>query len=192
MLNYLILIVGWTIYFFLHSALASEEIKDQLIKLFKSNPRIYRLFYSLISTIGLVLLFLFLMTAPSIRLFETGGWGRYLGMVLATWGVIIMTIAFRKFSMGEFLGIKKDTSDDQLITSGLHGRIRHPLYSGVILLFAGMFLFIPTDLVAITCVIVYLYLPIGIRLEESKLINKFGQEYREYKKNTPSLIPKLW
>jgi protein-S-isoprenylcysteine O-methyltransferase Ste14 len=34
-----------------------------------------------------------------------------------------------------------------------------------------------------------LYLVVGARLEERKLILEFGQTYREYQKQTPMLIP---
>jgi methanethiol S-methyltransferase len=39
--------------------------------------------------------------------------------------------------------------------------------------------------------ITFLYLPIGIHLEEGKLIAVFGEEYRKYREEVPALIPKL-
>lgn len=192
MINYLILIVVWVIYYFLHSVLASNEVKEQLTYLLNGSKRMYRLLYSFMSIVGLTLIGLFIMVAPSERLFETGGWGRYSGMVLASWGVIIMTIAFREFSMLEFLGVRDDQSDRKLVKEGIHGRIRHPLYAGTILILLGMFLFIPTDMVGITCLITFIYIPVGIKLEEDKLLKKFGEEYRQYKASTAAILPGIW
>ena len=39
--------------------------------------------------------------------------------------------------------------------------------------------------------ITLVYLPIGIRLEEHKLIAQFGEEYRRYRREVPALFPKL-
>ena len=39
--------------------------------------------------------------------------------------------------------------------------------------------------------ITFVYLPIGIALEERKLIAAFGEEYRRYRREVPALIPHL-
>lgn len=179
------------IYFFLHSALATEEVKESLQPLFGNSKRKYRLFYSFISTIGLLLIGFLLMTTPSIYFIEGSGWNRYIGLVLSTWGILLLSSAFKSFSTSQFLGLKEDQSDKELITTGLHGRIRHPLYAATILITLGALIFIPSDIMLVSALMIFLYLPIGIYLEEQKLKKLFGDSYIDYKKKTPAILPRF-
>jgi len=78
-----------------------------------------------------------------------------------------------------------------LKTTGIQAKIRHPLYSGTLLIFIGYFIFNPQLTNLIMLLSLFIYLPVGIRLEEKKLIDTFGEDYLRYKEKTPSLIPKL-
>jgi protein-S-isoprenylcysteine O-methyltransferase Ste14 len=191
-LDYFLLFFAWVLYFFLHSGLASKEIKEILIRKVFRQQQYYRLFYSFVSLLGLFLIFFLLMIIPAQDLFDrTQGWNRFIGLMLATWGTIIAVLGFKPYSLAEFLGLKKDTADHQLNTAGLNAKMRHPLYSGLILIVVGLFFFIPTDLVLISAISILVYLPVGIKLEERKLVETFGDEYLEYKKRVPALFPKL-
>jgi len=183
------LFVGWLIYFVLHSGLALTAVKQLAQRILGTGYRFYRLGYSIISTVGLIAL-LFVngeVTAPYF--FEPLGLLRYVSFVCTAFGVIILQVAFKQYRLRAFLGLIPEVHG--LRRSGILAWIRHPIYSGLILIVAGFFLFIPNLPTLISCAFMLGYLPIGMWLEERKLIAEYGQAYRDYQKEVPALIPRL-
>ena len=116
---------------------------------------------------------------------------RYLALFLAVVGVIVIRQAFRAYSLSEFLGLQKELNR-KLVREGILRYIRHPLYTGTILIVLGLFMYSPTYATLTTLLCVIIYLIVGISLEEKKLINIYGDEYRIYKRDVPALIPRFW
>jgi len=113
--------------------------------------------------------------------------------MLAAFGTIILVKSFKNFSGKRFAGLTPHDDleiKEELIQTGIHGYIRHPIYAGLILIFTGYFLFSPTLASLIHVGMLMLYLPIGIYLEEKKLLAIFGQAYKNYQSNVPALIPR--
>jgi len=190
MADYGLLVLGWIIYFAIHSVLAADSIKDIFRNILHGKFRFYRIFYSLISTAGLLgLLFLNAMISGELLL-NPQGLVRYLSLMLATLGVIIVTRAFKEHDAASFIGIRQE--EMKFSRSGILNHMRHPIYSGTILIVIGFFLFTPTTATLISTVCIFVYLPIGIYLEEKKLIHLFGDQYLRYKREVPSLIPKFF
>ncbi|REE05892.1 methyltransferase family protein [Marinoscillum furvescens] len=184
-MHYLILIIGaWAGYLLLHSLLAADRIKAAV----PLNAQVYRLFYSLVSVAGLLGLLYLMALAPAKLLFTPPGWMRYGAMIFASWGVIIVMVSFRHLSMLSFLGLKKEPATG-LVREGIHGYVRHPIYSGTILVLIGMVGYHPTDVNVATVLTVFAYLPLGIRWEEQKLLKQYGQAYEQYKKEVPAIVP---
>ncbi len=77
-----------------------------------------------------------------------------------------------------------------LIRKGTHAYVRHPIYSGIILIVIGMALYTPTDIVVLSVVCILAYLPAGIYFEEQKLIAEFGDDYLTYRREVPAIFPK--
>lgn len=84
---------------------------------------------------------------------------------------------------------------NSLCTSGPYSRTRNPLYignisiySGVVLVSGGIYLFYLLLVVVIYFIFQYSMI---ISLEEEKLESLFGQNYLEYKENVPRLIPMI-
>lgn len=188
-MKYLILIALWLLYFTLHSVLASSKVKFFFEKFLKNGFRFYRIIYSLISTVGLFLLLLFNASIPSKSLFASTGLVRYLSLMVSTFGVIVISRAFREYRFSSFVGLKQETGE--FSQTGILQHVRHPIYSGTILIVIGFFLFNPSmaTLISVSCVLVYL--PVGIYLEERKLIKQFGDQYVSYKKEVPSIFPRF-
>ncbi|MBX2961506.1 MAG: isoprenylcysteine carboxylmethyltransferase family protein [Cyclobacteriaceae bacterium] len=188
--QYLILIAGWIIYFFIHSLLASDRIKEYFTSLLGKLSAYYRLLYNVLATGGLLFLLFLNASIPSSYILQPTTWTRYFSLMLATVGIFILKAAFKQYSLGEFLGFRMDERES-FKTEGILVYIRHPLYSATVLITIGFWLFIPdvTTLISVGCI--FLYLAIGIPLEERKLIKRFGDAYREYRNNVPSFIPKL-
>lgn len=189
MLDYIILFLAWITFFFLHSLLASRGSKATFIQPGYLSKQQYRLIYSLISSLGLIAVLSIQLYLSSKTLIEPTPWLQFGGLVIATFGILILKRSFQFISIKGFLGIKEEESHE-LIVKGLHAKVRHPIYLGTILLILGAVCFVPTDLMVISALANFCYLPIGILLEEDKLVKQYGTDYLTYRKRTPSVFPK--
>ncbi len=187
-LDHTILLLGWGVFYALHSALLLPKVRDSV----GVTPRTYRILYNLISliTLGLVLVIGAVISSPLVMV--PGPIHFYVGLMMATMGIFIIKRAFRNYSTGVFLGLKPEKDQEQLVTEGLQKKVRHPLYSGTILIFLGYFIYNPLLSSFVTLLALLIYLPIGIRLEEKKLITRFGQVYIDYKKEVPAIFPSIF
>ena len=94
------------------------------------------------------------------------------------------------------------SNKDAFIRGGLWGRSRHPNYFGEITLWTGISIMSISSFVGwnylalISPAFVYVLLVhiSGVRMLEARGEKKWGstEEYKEYKKNTPKLIPKIF
>lgn len=185
------LVLGWFIYFFLHSLLASKKAKQVAKGLMGATFKYYRLLYVLISVVGLLAILYLNANINSSDYFNSHGPIRYLSLMFAAFGVIVIKVSFRSYLFSSFIGITEENLNDLKIT-GLLGSIRHPIYSGTILIVIGYFLFSPNFPTLVSTICVFAYLPIGIYLEEKKLIGIFGDRYLKYRKEVPALFPRLF
>ena len=105
-----------------------------------------------------------------------------------------MIICIRKYFY-ELSGIQalqnKPVESPGLQQKGLHKYVRHPLYFGTLLFVWGLFLLMPSISNLIADVVLTVYVLIGIRLEEQKLLLEYGEQYEQYSKKVPKLIPKF-
>jgi methanethiol S-methyltransferase len=182
-----ILALGWIFYFVIHSVLASVSVKDYFAKKLGNGFKYYRVTYSIISTVGLILLVTLNAIIPADYFFERTSVMRYISLMLATFGVMTIQLAFRQYPLKSFLGFREEKNE--LKIEGILKVIRHPIYSGIYLVTVGFFLFVPNLPTLISCLCIFIYLPIGIYLEERKLIKFYRAEYEKYKKEVPGLIP---
>lgn len=185
-LDHTVLFMSWMVFYALHSLFASDKVKQKL----GFSPRAHRLVYNFIAliTFGAVLLIGAIIYSPLLIL--PGSFTFYAGLMIAAFGVFVVKRAFRNYSTMAFLGFKKEDSSG-LKTSGIQSKVRHPLYSGTLLVFLGYFIHNPLLSSFITLLALVVYLPFGIFLEERKLIKQFGQEYLDYKANVPAILPKI-
>jgi len=96
---------------------------------------------------------------------------------------------FSKFENFEcpYSSEKRTTGTQTLVTSGLFRFCRHPLYLFTLL----AWIITPVMSLDRLAFIIYtcLYASIGIRFEERKLIQIFGQAYIDYQQRVPAIIP---
>ena len=82
-----------------------------------------------------------------------------------------------------------------LCSSGPYAHSRNPLYVGNMLMYIGIVLIagVPNGffMVMVTTVFFLIQYTLIISLEEETLDTLFGNEYMEYKKNVPPIIPRL-
>jgi protein-S-isoprenylcysteine O-methyltransferase Ste14 len=84
------------------------------------------------------------------------------------------------------LGMEKTS---RLVTSGLYGYIRHPLYSSLLFLGWGMFFKSPSWLDAGLVLLTTLFLALTARAEEGENIEYFGEPYALYMRRTKMFVP---
>ncbi|MDX1627591.1 MAG: isoprenylcysteine carboxylmethyltransferase family protein [Fulvivirga sp.] len=187
--NYMYLAGGWILYLALHSFMASISVK----MFFKQNGlkgRSYRIFYNVIAITGLLVLLLYNSTFGHQRVLPNNEVLKIMALCLGGIGVLILHATFKQYSFKGFLGVKKEISDI-LSTKGILQYVRHPIYLATILMLMGFFLFDPRYPTMVSIICIYLYLPVGIWLEEKKLLDQFGDQYRRYKKDVPAIIPDI-
>ena len=90
-------------------------------------------------------------------------------------------------------GVLHIEDDHRLITTGVFGYIRHPVYAGGILGLVGIYMAFRSVIMLILVSTLY-FIVIRHRLlfEEEMLVEEFSDEYREYMKRTKRLIPLLY
>lgn len=189
--SYILLAFFWLVYFGLHSLLARTWVKQQIRQHLPALYKHYRLLYNLLAIAGLALIFYYSLLISSARWFAPSVEVRFAALALASWGVIIIRLCFKEYSLKEFLLGRVAGKSEKLKTAGMLQYVRHPMYAGTLLLLAGFWLYVPTTANGVTVVVAGLYILVGIRLEERSLIREYGAEYLEYKKRVPMMIPFL-
>lgn len=185
------MVLSWTAFYLLHSALASSKIKRFSKAKWPRFHKNYRLFYTLLSSLLLLGIFAQALFLPAQVLFQTMGILSYLGYMIATLGVVVFSRAMKEIRVWDFLTVEeKDT--EELIVGGIYQRIRHPFYLALLLIFGGYFLVAGTlgALLHFSCLV--LYLPFGIYFEEKNLLRQFGEKYQAYREAVPALFPRLF
>ena len=83
--------------------------------------------------------------------------------------------------------------EDRLATEGVYAKFRHPQYTGLFLIIFGEGIVHWPTIVSVVAfpVIVGAYVLLA-RREERHMLDKFGDEYREYQRLVPMFIPSFW
>ena len=81
--------------------------------------------------------------------------------------------------------------DHALIRTGPYRYVRHPIYTGIILAFFGMALFIGEWRALLGTACVFLSFLIKSRAEEVQMVKLFPQ-YGEYRRETAALVPMIY
>jgi protein-S-isoprenylcysteine O-methyltransferase Ste14 len=82
-------------------------------------------------------------------------------------------------------------TEHQLVTSGPYRWVRHPLYTVGSSLFIAFGLMADNWFIAGLGILAFILMAVRTPKEEANLIEKFGDEYREYMKRTGRFFPKF-
>jgi protein-S-isoprenylcysteine O-methyltransferase Ste14 len=196
--KYIILSLVWIGYLALHSTMISITVINFLKNRLLNNYRFYRLFYNTVAVATLIPVILYSVKIQDQMFYIWDGYLYYIKWFVRTVGLLLFVAGIRHYSMLQFLGIKQITDGSkhnlmnlsgELDATGILGMLRHPFYSGVILLFWARDLD-NTRLIINTIVTVYVI--IGTLLEERKLIIEFDEKYREYQQKVSMFVPWKW
>ncbi len=197
-INYMVLALLAIVWCAMHSWLISASLTTYLKQKLGSHYRFYRLFFNgfALVTFAVVIWYRYLIKGDIV--FDWQGNLRIIQAIMIILGIILFLLGTQKYDARRFFGLsqlKEDiskqglTRSGELDTSGVLGIMRHPWYASLLLLIWAL----PLDLAGLVLNIVFtLYLIIGVRLEEKKLVNEFGEAYRSYQHKVSMLIPIKW
>ena len=81
----------------------------------------------------------------------------------------------------------------RLITRGVYHRIRHPMYSALVLYSLGHALVIPNWVAGPSNLVAFAVLfTLRVHAEEQMMSDTFGDEYATYAARTKRLVPRIW
>ena len=107
-------------------------------------------------------------------------------------GIVFMLIGFITFLIPAFT-IDKYFYEGKLCTKGVYAYLRHPIYAAWISFIVPGFVVLIGSILGITIpIFMYIIFHALIPVEEKYLIDKFGDEYREYQSKVWAVFPKLW
>ncbi len=192
-----LLALAWAAYGAVHSALVSPAVTRWLKARLGGAWRFYRLFFNAFALVTLIPLVLYsrsLVGPPLLR------WqGLLLGVRygLVACGVLLFLAGGRHYSLRQFIGISQlrgaragGLADGGGIDStGVLGLVRHPWYTGLVLLLWAR------DLDAVSLVVnavLTAYVVVGTILEERKLVDEFGDGYARYREQVSMFLPLKW
>lgn len=188
-----LLFLSWITYGAVHSFMASTAFKELMLKVLGKNFRFYRLIYNILAFALLLPVLTVQFSTEKIALWQVSVYQGVMGKFISVLGTIIIAIALKGYDLAEFSGIdlNKKESIQELKTDGLLQYVRHPIYSGILLLVWGLFVADASTRSLCGAVAVTIYLLIGIYFEEKKLVLAFGEAYKKYQKAVPMLLPFL-
>jgi protein-S-isoprenylcysteine O-methyltransferase Ste14 len=126
----------------------------------------------------------------SIRL----GWlNQALGSALSVGGFALVIWSVRiQYTLGKGTPAPK-VATQRLVTQGPYAYTRNPMTLGALLMYLGIGVWmgsgvvIALTLIVISALLTYIYIN-----ETRELAERFGEEYLEYRKRTPFLVPRCW
>jgi protein-S-isoprenylcysteine O-methyltransferase Ste14 len=111
-----------------------------------------------------------------------------IGLVFCILGAIIACWSRYKLGRNWSLSVQKK-ENHELIHSGIYKIVRHPIYTGLLLLFIGNTIIVGDYRGIIAVLIVFISFWLKLTKEEKLLTESFGSQYIEYRKKTKALIP---
>jgi protein-S-isoprenylcysteine O-methyltransferase Ste14 len=126
------------------------------------------------------------LNTPAVGFFTAAGlvviWA---GLIVRIWAVVTLG--------GSFSTYLRAVPGQTVVTHGPYRWVRHPSYTGLLLITLGFGLGAHNWLSLLLCAVVPLLglLP-RIAVEESELTQVLGEPYRSYRKTTRRLVPGLW
>lgn len=182
-----------------HTWMASLKVKKNLAEKLGNRIAFYRLFYNL-SSLLLFAFFFIVSPRPDVIIYDLHYPYDIITFALQVLSFFGLIWSVSQTDLKEFAGLSQvirfingkyrteDLDEKQIFRkSGAFRFVRHPVY-----LFSILFLGLRPSMdlfyfVMFACIVIYFY--VGSIYEERKLVQIFGDEYREYQKSVPRLIP---
>lgn len=138
--------------------------------------------------IQFVLFFLFIFDVSQLQL-ELPYIVTLVGLSIAILGGVIIGIALLQLNKN-LSPFPSPKSGSQLIQSGLYKYIRHPIYTGILMLLSGYSFYVTSGYKLLITLLLLILFIFKSRYEENRLALVF-KSYSEYKKTTGRFLPKI-
>ena len=153
--------------------------------------RAERIFWAFVAVIVLLTTVTIILDRGYIwPLVDFSDWQFYVGLVLMVCGY-----SFRRYAMAAlgraFSNILCIKQGQTLICSGIYAKVRHPAYTGTLVMVAGIPLVFSSPIGLLPVSLALPAVLYRISVEEKMLKEKFGQEYVDYVESTKMLVPRL-
>ncbi len=149
-------------------------------------------FRSIVALAGYLSLFAYLIYPPVMSWAQLDIPASYRWAGIAVAAAMIPLIYWMFSSLGKNVSPTVAIREThQLVVHGPYRWIRHPLYTFATISFLGISLAAANWFTALMMILGFFALNMRTPLEEAKLIERFGDEYREYIKRTGRYLPKL-
>lgn len=118
-------------------------------------------------------------------------WARWLGIAAGILCVALIYWLFSSIRSG-ITPTSATRAEHKLVTSGPYRWVRHPLYTVGASLFISFGMIADSWFIAALGILAFIAMAIRTPKEEANLIEKFGDEYRQYMRRTGRFLPKLF
>jgi protein-S-isoprenylcysteine O-methyltransferase Ste14 len=142
--------------------------------------------------------FIFIFLAVGLQILKIGVlnedivWVAVTGTIVFLFGLILRLAAFITLGMG-FRPVVSSARNETVIKKGVYRIIRHPSYTGMILIYTGISLCLLNWVLLLISAAGFSALYIWrVHLEEKVLVSRFGKEYSDYQKKTRKFIPYVY
>lgn len=166
-----------------HSLFARTGWKRRLVTIVPA--RLERALYTFAASVLFAAVCWWWMAVPGVLYSLPGPW-RWGARLIFAAGVVVTLLSARRLDALDLAGVRQVLASPgvapsprpALLTTGLYGLVRHPIYLGWILLMAGVADMTMTRLVF--AVVSTFYLAAAIPFEERSLVETFGPDYASY------------
>jgi protein-S-isoprenylcysteine O-methyltransferase Ste14 len=196
MASFWVILAAFLVYGAIHSLLATNKTKALFNRWLGTRAgRGYRLGYNFFAVISLLPVFWLFWVLPDQTLYRVPSPWNLINLALQGLALVGLAVGLVQTGLWSFLGfqqLQSSTNNEpmELVIQGLYRRVRHPLYT------AGLLFIWASPVMSINLLALYIgmtiYLVVGARFEERKLVREFGEIYVQYQRTTPFLIPRLY
>lgn len=185
----------------IHSVMVADSAKRALARTLGASlmRRHYRLAFTIISIASTIAVIYIIYMTPDLYIWSAPLWLSIVMQAIRASALIFAALSFRGFSLAEFTGIRQAlrespegniegmSTSDVLITDGGYAVVRNPLY------FAGIVIVSLDPTITrnglIVSALADAYFVFGAFMEQSRMLERFGQSYIDYMKRVPLLLP---
>jgi len=112
-------------------------------------------------------------------------------------GVVVMLAGLRLFwrshaDLGESWSVTLElNADHRLVTEGVYRHVRHPMYASFLVLGVGQALLVANWIAGLSGpAAVALLMAVRLPREEAMMIERFGDQYRDYSRRVGAILPR--
>jgi methanethiol S-methyltransferase len=200
------IVLIFLVFALIHSITVARWFKELCTRFFgETFMRVwYRFLYSAVSGVTAAIAIYLIMQVPNRAIWTAPTWLRWLLHAVQVAGFVFGAQAFQYLDKWEFMGFRQvlrylakgeiagnleGLTERELVTTGVYGIVRHPLYV------AGLIIFTFSPNISVNgltiTVLADLYFLFGMFIEERRFLKIFGDQYREYMAKVPRMIPRL-